>query len=472
MWGTFRSVWTLKPACCAGFCLSVFVFAAFSSAQVQESGDSVKAALTAAETHYTEQQYPQAESELRGLLRQVPHDYSANELLGLVLTAEGRDADATSYFENAVRKNPGSVPARENLAANYAKRNRNDLAEAEFRILVRLDPKNFELQHNCGEFYINRGKIAEAVVPLQAAQRLRPNDYANGYDLALAEMTSGRFTEAEAELKTLLEIKNTAELHSMLAEDYEKQSKFLPAATEYQYAAQMDPNENSIFDWGAELLRHKNLQEAEQVFESGVRLYPQSWRLNTGLGVAWHMLGDDQDAVPPLLHAVDLKEADPRSYSFLATLGRVPADQSSQVTARFARYAAGNPQSAEAQLYYAANLWQTDEASNDTSHADSIEELLKKAIALNPRLAQAHRQLGVFYARRDDYRDAAVEFKQAIKLDPSQPDAHYRLAQTLTRLGQEKEARQELEIFRKLKATQKEEDTIVAFLLTRQDKPK
>jgi Flp pilus assembly protein TadD len=472
MCGMLRSVWKLNLACCAGFCLSVFVFAGFSSAQVQKGGDAVRAALAVAETYYTQQQYPQAESELRGLLTQAPHNYSANELLGLVLTAEGRDADATPFFEDAVRKNPGSVPARENLAANYAKRNRSELAETEFRILVRLDPKNFELQHNCGEFYINRGKIAEAVVPLLAAQRLRPDDYANGYDLALAQMMSGRFSDAEAQLKSLLALKETAELHSMLAEDYEKQSKFLPAAGEYQRAAQMDPNENSIFDWGAELLRHKNLQEAEQVFESGVRLYPQSWRLNTGLGVAWHMLGNDQDAVAPLVHAVDLKEADPRSYSFLATLGRVPADQSPQVTARFARYAAGNPESGEAQLYYAANLWQTEEASNDTSHADRIEELLKRAIALNPRLAQAHRQLGVLYARRDDYRDAAAEFKQAIELDRSQPDAHYRLAQALIRLGQEKESRQELETFRKLKATQKEEDMVAVFLLTRQDKPK
>ncbi|MGC2401127.1 MAG: tetratricopeptide repeat protein [Acidobacteriaceae bacterium] len=462
----------LTPACCAGLCSLASVFATLSPGQVQKGGDGVETTLAAAEAHYTQQQYTQAESELRGLLLEVPRNYSANELLGLVLTGEARDADATPFFENAVRTSPGSVPARENLAANYAKQNKHGLAESQFRILVRLDPKNFDLQHNCGEFYINRGKIADAIVPLKAAQQLRPYDYANGYDLALAEMMSGRLPEAEAQLKSLLALKEKSELHSMLAEVYEKQSKFLPAASEYQRAAQMDPTEDSIFDWGAELLRHKNLQEAAQVFDSGVHLYPQSWRLNSGLGLAWHMLGNDRDAVAPLVHAVDLNAADPRSYSFLSTLGRVPAEQSSQVTARFERYAVDNPESAEAQLYYATNLWQTDEVLNETSHSEKVEELLKRAIALNSRLPEAHMRLGVLYARRQDYLHAAAEFKQTIKLDPGLADAHYRLAQAEARLGQKKESAQEMEIFRKLDSARKEEDTVVAFLLTRQDKPK
>jgi Tfp pilus assembly protein PilF len=456
-----KSIWNLSAACCIGLCASSAGLA-----------DHVKTGLAAAESYYAQQQYSQAEAELRSLLLQVPREYSANELLGLVLTAEGRDADATPFFENAVRMSPASVPARENLAANYAKRNKNTLAEMEFKTLVRLDPKNFDLQHNCGEFYINLGKIAAAVVPLKAAQQLRPTDYANGYDLSLAEMMSGRLAEAETQVQSLLALKETSELHSILAEVYEKQNKFLLAAKEYQRAAQMDPTQDSIFDWGAELLRHKNLQEAAQVFESGVNLYPKSWRLNTGLGLARHMLGNDQDAVNPLVQAVDLNPTDPRSYFFLATLGRIASDQSAQVTARVERYARENPKLAQAQLYYATNLWQRDEASNETTNGEKIEGLLKKAVALDPRLAQAHMQLGVLYSRRGDYPRAAAEFERTIRFEPAQPAAHYRLAQALSRMGQKKQSAQELETFHKLDSATKEEDTVVAFLLTRQDKPK
>ena len=467
-----KSIWNLPVACCIGLCFSPSGLADSPQAGAPKVADNVNKSLGAAESFYTQQQYPQAEAEIRSVLLQVPRDYSANELLGLVLTAEGRDADATPFFESAVRMSPASVPARENLAANYAKRNKNTLAEMEFKTLVRLDPKNFDLQHNYGEFYINLGKIAEAIVPLKAAQHLRPTDYSNGYDLSLAEMMSGRLADAEAQVQSLLALKETSELHSILAEVYEKQNKFLPAAKEYQRAAQMDPTEGSIFDWGAELLRHKNLQEAAQVFESGVNLYPQSWRLNIGLGLARHMLGNDQDAVNPLVHAVDLNTTDPRSYFFLATLGRIPSDQSTQVTARFERYARENPKLAQAQLYYATNLWQRDEASTEITNTEKIEWLLKKAVALDPRLAQAHMQMGVLYSRRGDYPRAVAEFERTIKLDPSLAAAHYRLAQSLSRMGQKKKAVQELETFRKLDSATKEEDKVVAFLLTRQDTPK
>jgi hypothetical protein len=39
-------------------------------------------------------------------------------------------------------------------------------------------------------------------------------------------------------------------------------------------------------------------------------------------------------------------------------------------------------------------------------------------------------------------------------------------------MGQKKQSAQELETFRKLDSARKEEATVVAFLLTRQDKPK
>jgi Tfp pilus assembly protein PilF len=452
-----KSMWKLSPACCM-ICLCFSALALDG----QKTGNQAPEGLAAAESHYTQQQYAQAEEELRGILLQAPSNYAANELLGLVLTAEGRDADATVVFEKAARRNPTSVSARENLAANYAKRKKNALAEMEFKTLIRLDPKNFDLQHNCGEFYISVGRIADALTPLKVAQSLKPDDYSNGYDLSLAEMMSGRLTEAEAQVQSL---------HSLLAEVYEKQSKFLPAAKEYQHAAQMEPSESSIFDWGAELLRHKNLQEAAQVFESGVTLYPQSWRLNTGLGLSRHMLGSDQGAVAPLTHAVDIAATDPRSYYFLSMLGRVPAAQAAQVTSRFERYAADNPKSARAQLYYAINLWQSDEGATEPTNGEQIEGLLKRAVALDPRLPQAHMQLGILYGRREENPRAAAEFAQAIKLDPHLAVAHYRLGQTLNRMGQKKQSAEELETFRKLDAAGKQEDTVMAFLLTRQDKP-
>jgi len=59
----------------------------------------------------------------------------------------------------------------------------------------------------------------------------------------------------------------------------------------------MDPTEDTVVAWGAELLRHSNLQEAEQVFQQRCQalssiLGDEYW----ALGITEHMLGEDADA--------------------------------------------------------------------------------------------------------------------------------------------------------------------------------
>jgi Tfp pilus assembly protein PilF len=453
-------------------CVILGMFLCLSgSAQTGPAKTSPKDRLQIADQYYVEGRFPLAEQELRSVLLQSPQNYAANEMLALVLSAEGRDAEATAFFEKAVKADPGSQKARENLAANYAKCGKNALAEVEFKRLVKLDPGNFDLNHNFGEFYVKLGKISDAIKLLIAAQHIKPADYTNGYDLALGLLMLGRLAEAQEQLESMLTIKETAELHSMLAEVYEKRSMFLPAAEQFQRAAQMDPTEDTLVAWGAELLRHSNLKEAEQVFNSGVKLYPQSWPMNTGLGITEHMLGEDGDATKTLIHAADLNSADPRSYSFLEVIDRVPPGLMPEVTSRFQQYAQQYPKRAQAQFLYAANLWRADEMLNQTENAARIESLLKTAIALDPKLAEAHTQLGILYARRGEYDAAAAEFEQTIKLDPDQPTAHYHLGQALIHLGQKERGDEQLKIFRKLHSEQKD-DTVIAFLMTRQDQAK
>ena len=441
------------------------------SAQTAPAKNSLKDRLQIADQYYMQGRFPLAEGVLRSVLLESPQNYAANEMLALVLSAEARDAEATAFFERAVKVDPASQKARENLAANYAKRGKYALAEVEFKRLLRLDPGNFDLNHNFGEFYVKLGKLSDAIPLLQAAQRLKPADYTNGYDLALGLLMLGRLAEAQEQLEALLAIKETSELHSMLAEVYEKRHMFLPAAQQFQRAAELDPTEDSLAAWGAELLRHGNLKEAEQIFNSGVERYPQSWRMNTGLGITQHLLGEDGDATKTLIHAADLNPADPRSYSFLQVIDRVPADLMPEVTSRFQRYAQQYPKRAQAQFLYAADLWRADELLNQTEDSDRIESLLKTAIALDPKLADAHTQLGILYARRGEYDRAAAEFEQTIKLDPDQATAHYHLGLALIHLGQKEPGDEQLRIFRKLHSEQKD-DIVIAFLMTRQDQAK
>jgi tetratricopeptide (TPR) repeat protein len=61
----------------------------------------------------------------------------------------------------------------------------------------------------------------------------------------------------------------------------------------------------------------------------------------------------------------------------------------------------------------------------DESTYEEAEEAYRRAIALDPTLANALTNLGNLMFRRDRMADAEELYRRALKLDPDQPEAHY-----------------------------------------------
>ena len=83
----------------------------------------------------------------------------------------------------------------------------------------------------------------------------------------------------------------------------------LQTVREYQRAAETNPSESNFFNWGAELLLHRAIEPAIEVFTRGNRLFPQSSRMLVGLGVAWYASGSNEHAAQRLCEASDLNPA-------------------------------------------------------------------------------------------------------------------------------------------------------------------
>lgn len=130
----------------------------------------------------------------------------------------------------------------------------------------------------------------------------------------------------------------------------------MAAAKEYQRTAQIDPSENNAFAWGAELLRHRTPELAIQVLSRGVKLYPQSARLQIGLGIALFMREFYECAVDAFCHSVDLDPKDPRPYYFLATTYAISPSRAAEVTMRLGQMVQIQPRNAQARYYYAMSL--------------------------------------------------------------------------------------------------------------------
>jgi tetratricopeptide (TPR) repeat protein len=401
---------------------------------------------------YESGRYAESAALIEKLLPAAPESFELHELLGLDYSGQSQDAKASGHLEKAVRLNPKSAEAQTNLAANLARLGKNAEAEQHFRKAVELEPDNFDANHNLGEAYIRQGKIADATPYLEKAQRLDASKYDNGYDLALAYISVGRTKDARALIQALLQQKNTAELHNLLAEVEEKDGNFVAAANEYEAAAHMDPSESNLFDWASELLVHRTLEPSIAVFRDAVQRYPQSSRLAIGLGMALYSLGKYDEAVTSLLRAADLSPGDARIYPFLSRAYDSSPGQADEVIKRFRRFAELQPRNGHAQYYYAMSLWKGKRAQDPSVDLHEVEALLKKSIALDPSLAEAELQLGNLYSDETRYAAAIPYYKRAIALNSDLADAHYRLGQAYVRTNQKDLAQPELALYQQLRA--------------------
>jgi len=98
------------------------------------------------------------------------------------------------------------------------------------------------------------------------------------------------------------------------------------------------------------------------------------------------------------------------------------------------------------------SLWKGKRAQDAALDINQIGSLLKSAVALDPKLAEAHLQLGNLYSDQNKYGDAVPEYERALELNADLADAHYRLGQAYVRIGQKDRAQEQLQVYQRLRA--------------------
>ena len=130
--------------------------------------------------------------------------------------------------------------------------------------------------------------------------------------------------------------------------------------------------------------------------------------------MALYAHGNYDDAVKSLLRAADLNPADPSCYLFLSRAYDSSPSQADDVIQRFRRFSELQPSNARALYYYAMSLWKGKRAQDPSLDLHQIESLLKKSIELDPKLAEAHLQLGNLYSDQSKYAEAIPEYVRAL----------------------------------------------------------
>jgi len=265
-----------------------------------------------------------------------------------------------------------------------------------------------------------------------------------------------------------------AALHHLIAETEEQVGNPLEAVRQYEAAARLDASETNLFDWGAELLLHRSLQPAIDVFAEGHNQFPNSVRMLLGLGVALYDRGSFDESVRCLCRASDLKPDDPTPYTFLGKIESVQAAPLAGVSERLERFVRLHPDSALANYYYGLSLWKQQTGTRDAALAAKVQSLLENAIRLDPKLGVAHLQLGIVYVEQQNFPAAIAALQQAIQVSPQVEEAHYRLSQAYQRAGDSRNAKRELEVYQEVKKRSveqaaKDRGEIKEFVITYRD---
>lgn len=424
------------------------------------SPDALNQKFEAAVSDYRNGRYAQAQEILTSLLSTSPNNFELNELMGLIDQAERRTREAETRFAKAVGEKPDSAEARVYWASTLAALRQYSHAEREFLAAVRLEPTQYDPNHDLGEFYLATGKLSSAIPYLQKAQLANPSSIANGHDLVLAEIKTGRFREAKADLGRLLALHRSqpsADLVSLLAAVDEKMGRLVAAAQEYQLAAHLSPTEENVFAWGGDMLLHHAYAPAERIFSQGAKMYPRSLRMEIGWGIAAYSLNHYPPAVTAFANAIQLSPNDRRPYEMLYMVYGISPREAPVVTGRFAHAASVEPDNPYALYYYALCLIENTRAKPDPAISQRAESLLERVVDLDPSLADAHLQLGILYSRQSETAKAIAQYQQALAKDPSLAQAHYRLATALVQAGKRGEAQREFQTFSRLQSLQSKE---------------
>ena len=379
--------------------------------------------------------------------------------------------------ETLALKSSGSDEAPHGAAAGDATGRGPMEAENKLRAAVARTPNSFEANHELGEFYLRSDKYREAISSLKAAYQINAENVANAYDLALAYRGNGDVVLArDLAVKVIASAEGNAGLHALLGDLDERLGDPLGAVREYERAAALDPSEPNYFEWGSELLLHRAVRPAVIVFKKGSVAHPNSARMLVGLGAALYADGSYDEAAGQLCHASDLQPEEATPYLFLGKMEVTLPTAFSCSEQKLARFLHNQPGNALANYYYAMVVLKRSRESKSSADSQQAEALLKKSLAIDPKLGEAYLQLGILNAAQGASDQAIAAFQKAIEVTPGPGEAHYRLSQLYKRAGEKAKSEQEIQLYKQVEKSEADEverqrREIQQFLIILKDQP-
>ena len=380
---------------------------------------------------------------------------------GFTLVAQRGYEDAVASFRRAITRDPLATAERSspNLRSGIAKLRDGDAEAAivDLEAAVASAPRSAETHRILAAAYGDADNDAKSIEHLQIAVDLAPDDERASVALGRALAHAGKVDRAEQVLQnTAKTLPQSADAHSALADLYENTDRGRSALRELELTASFTvPAGKGSLYWRLADLEHRHL-EYERVIEPltrRARLNANDARSHTDLGLAYTRIGRTDQALIELAIAGVLGPDDPET---LTAIGQIHFDSGDYAAAdtMLRRAIVIAPRLAQARYLLGHTLARLGRAAESRTQLDAFDQL---RAAANDAARQVFE---VNMLRRDAARqsdagahDAAVAaWLKVVQLDPKNRDDRIALADALLRVNRPMDAVEHLEAAARLNA--------------------
>jgi len=391
-------LWAMQGAAYAGESKPKEALASFHKS-LQISPDYLPALQGAAQIEY-DAGSPAAIPLIQHVLRLRPGDRTGHGMLAVLEYQQGNCAAAVPHFERA-----GSL----------------------------FDSRVTGL-HAYGICLVRLRQLDRAITVFQQAVTLQPEDPQERRLLASIQLMAHRPQDALTTLGPLLQANPDAETLDMASAAYEDTGGSDQAVSALRQAILLDPrNLNLYLDFAHICYDHNSYQVGVDVVSDGIGQLPEAAPLYLARGILYAQLAQFDEAESDFDKA---QELDPRQALSSAAQG-IAAMQANDIQRALQTVEARLVQKPNDALllYLQADFLLQEGAAPGTPEFRLAMASAKKAVSLQPGLADARAVLGKIYLQSGQYQEAIEQCRKALNIDPKDQTALYHLIQALRKTG-------------------------------------
>jgi arylsulfatase A-like enzyme/Tfp pilus assembly protein PilF len=401
--------------------------------------------------------YPQAEEELRRVLRRDATNLAAMTDLAQVLTEQEKLDEAVQVVERALDLDPAYARLHMTLAGLEARRGETDKALELYDSALELDPKSLEIRLQKAMFLQRQQRVQEAEALLEETLAEHPEAAAANILYAqVVEIRRGDLEAAEARLRRAIErdpflvsgwrllgdlLEGTgrveeamaayreglqrgvddADLHAQMGIVLARQRGGAEAEVHLREALRLarNPRPEVRVALGAWLAEHRRFEEALAEYEAVLAQAPQHPGARNNRAIAFYQTGRLEAAEEELRTLV---AQHPRHADGHNNLAAIALEQGRHADAeRHARRTLElSPEMAEA--------WNNlGLALGPGERTQEARRAFERALALRQDYWQARLNLGLLLSRMEEWPAAATALQAVVRQVPQAADAHLEL---------------------------------------------